>query len=134
MIVSLDTSVLVALILEEEGWEHLDEIVLQHQTLISSVAIVEAFLVLRGRVQHDVRVSIDRLVESMEIRVIDFSQRHIAIAQDAFDSYGKGRHPAKLNFGDCIVYATAKMSGTPLLCLGDDFSKTDIDLFQKTQG
>jgi len=48
---------------------------------------------------------------------------------DAFTRFGKGRHPAELNFGDCLTYATARLSDKPLLCLGDDFAKTDLELF-----
>jgi ribonuclease VapC len=46
----------------------------------------------------------------------------------AFLRFGKGRHPAALNFGDCITYATARLAGEPLLCLGEDFAKTDLEL------
>ena len=61
------------------------------------------------------------------MRVIDFDQRHLAIARTAFDVFGKGQgHPAQLNFGDCMSYAVAKAHGVPLLFKGDDFSKTDI--------
>ena len=59
-----------------------------------------------------------------EIVPVDRAQSILAI--QAFDRYGKGRHPAKLNFGDCFVYALAKLTGEPLLFVGDDFSKTDL--------
>jgi ribonuclease VapC len=60
--------------------------------------------------------------------VVDFMADHWTIAADAFLAYGKGRHPAALNFGDCMTYAVAKLADEPLLCLGDDFSATDLEL------
>ena len=53
---------------------------------------------------------------------------HWTVAADAYLAYGKGRHPARLNFGDCMTYAVAKLAEEPLLCLGDDFSATDLEL------
>jgi ribonuclease VapC len=55
-------------------------------------------------------------------------QCNSAVAADAFIHYGKGRHPAGLNFGGCMTYAVAKLAGEPLLCLGDDFPATDLEL------
>ncbi len=57
---------------------------------------------------------------------IPFEDRHWGAAAEAFIVYGKGRHPAALNFGDCMTYATARLSGNPLLFVGEDFAKTDI--------
>ena len=58
--------------------------------------------------------------------VVSFSEAHWREASDAFARYGKGRHPASLNFGDCMSYAVAKLSGAPLLFVGTDFAQTDI--------
>lgn len=63
-----------------------------------------------------------------EIASIPFGERHWAIAADAFSRFGKGRHPARLNYGDCMTYATARLAGAPLLCVGDDFARTDLAL------
>lgn len=72
----------------------------------------------------------ERLVEhflgSWEVTVIPFDERHWRAAARAFARYGKGRHPAALNFGDCLSYATARVTGEPLLFVGKDFAKTDI--------
>ena len=57
---------------------------------------------------------------------MDFTEAHFRLAAAAFDRYGRGRHPAKLNFGDCMAYAVAKAHGVPLLYKGDDFARTDI--------
>lgn len=58
--------------------------------------------------------------------VIPFEPAHAQIATDAWLRFGKGRHSAALNFGDCLAYATARLAGRPLLCKGQDFSKTDL--------
>ena len=61
-----------------------------------------------------------------EVTVIPFSATHAHLAIDAWLKYGKGRHPARLNFGDCMAYAVARERGMPLLCVGNDFPQTDI--------
>jgi len=63
-----------------------------------------------------------------EVTVVPFGQDHWLMAWAAFLRYGKGRHPAGLNFGDCLTYAVAKLSGLPLLCIGGDFAQTDLAL------
>jgi ribonuclease VapC len=68
------------------------------------------------------------ILERLDIRPVPFGERHWRAAFDAALRYGKGRHPAALNFGDCMTYAVAKLAGRPLLCIGDDFSKTDLGI------
>jgi ribonuclease VapC len=63
----------------------------------------------------------------MEIRMVDVAPETARIALDAFDRYGKGRHPARLNFGDCFAYACARHLGEPLMFKGSDFPQTDIE-------
>jgi len=69
---------------------------------------------------------VDGLPRQLGIDVVPFTAEHAAGAARAFERYGRGRHPAKLNYGDCMAYATAKLAGEPLLYVGDDFAKTDI--------
>jgi len=69
-----------------------------------------------------------RILQEYAVNVVPFSQEHWAEATDAFMRYGKGRHPAALNFGDCMTYAVAKLSGQSLLAVGDDFPRTDLRL------
>jgi ribonuclease VapC len=57
-----------------------------------------------------------------------FGEGHWRLASQAFARYGNGRHPAGLSFGDCLTYATAKLAARPLLCVGDDFTRTDLEL------
>jgi ribonuclease VapC len=72
------------------------------------------------------RALLARFREEKEIVVIPFDERHWSLAAEAFIRFGKGRHPAALNYGDCMTYATARRAGAPLLYVGDDFAKTDI--------
>jgi ribonuclease VapC len=62
------------------------------------------------------------------ISAVPFGDAHYGTAVEAWLRFGKGRHPAGLNFGDCLSYATARLAGQPLLCTGEDFSKTDIEI------
>ena len=73
---------------------------------------------------------IDRIVNEFNFTVTEFGLKHLTYAQIAFEKYGKGRHPARLNFGDCIVYATSKLSKSPILCIGNDFVQTDATLVE----
>lgn len=70
---------------------------------------------------------VDEFVDMFNIQVVAFDAAHLDLARKAFDHFGKGRHPAKLNFGDCAVYATAKLANVPLLYVGNDFAKTDLE-------
>lgn len=70
---------------------------------------------------------LDALIGVLKIDPVPFTADHTAVARSAFLRYGKGRHPAGLNFGDCISYATAKLEAMPLLFKGDDFRLTDIE-------
>lgn len=68
----------------------------------------------------------ERFLQQFEVEEIPFTEAHWRIATDAFLRFGKGRHPAALNFGDCMTYATAKLAGEPLLFVGNDFAQTDL--------
>ena len=69
---------------------------------------------------------LDELIATAEIQIEPVTVDQVSIARTAFRTYGKGRHPAGLNFGDCFAYALAKSKEAPLLFKGDDFSRTDI--------
>lgn len=68
-----------------------------------------------------------RFLDDYRVTLLDFNERHVEAAVRAFVRYGKGRHPARLNYGDCMAYAIAKLAGAPLLFVGDDFVATDIE-------
>jgi ribonuclease VapC len=70
---------------------------------------------------------LDQFLRTASIEIVPFTADHAAVARQTFLRYGKGRHPAALNFGDCIAYATARLEAMPLLFKGDDFRLTDIE-------
>ena len=125
----LDSSAVVALFLKEPGHELLGR-KLGAATFvgISAATLVETTLVLSSRLKRDMRGSLARFVEESGAIVIPFTESHYSLAVSAWLKYGKGRHPAALNFGDCLAYATARAAEMPLLYVGDDFPQTDLQL------
>jgi ribonuclease VapC len=98
---------------------------------IGAPTLLEASMVLDGRLAGTEQASAQGLmllVATLEIDVVPFRGDHWPVAWSAFLRFGKGRHPARLNFGDCMTYATARLAGEPLLCVGDDFAQTDLEL------
>lgn len=96
--------------------------------LIAAPILLETTLVLVGDKRDEMIGVLDDFVRLVAIKTVPFTADHAAIARQAFMKYGKGRnHPAALNFGDCISYATAKLEMMPLLFKGDDFRLTDIE-------
>ncbi|MBS1677834.1 MAG: type II toxin-antitoxin system VapC family toxin [Actinobacteria bacterium] len=84
-------------------------------------------MVVMGKYGDAAHFTITRLRENMGIDVISFGRSHWETAADAFIRFGKGRHPAALNYGDCMTYATARIAEKPLLFTGDDCAQTDIE-------
>lgn len=124
--IAVDTSALVAVVLGEEDAErHLAELQ-RNVTRLSSVSLVEASIVVHARQGPDAERDLGLLVEATidDLVPVDLDQARAAIS--AWRRFGKGRHPASLDFGDCFAYAVAGMSDLPLLYKGDDFSQTDV--------
>ena len=69
-----------------------------------------------------------RFLDEAAIAEVPFGAAHASVATDAWLRFGRGRHPAALNYGDCLAFATAKVAGQPLLCVGKDFSNTDLEI------
>ncbi len=123
----LDTSALVSIIIEEPGYERLlQKANTANVTLVGAPLAFEAAMVLSARLGRDARSTLHGLLRTIGAEIVPFTEEHYEAAVSAFLRYGKGRHPAGLNFGDCMSYAFARVSGLPLLYTGDDFSKTDI--------
>ncbi len=123
----LDSSAIVAIILAEPDCDRLLEHTSQASVLaVGAPTLVEAALVLSSRLKRDARPLLHNFLRQGEVEVVPFTEDHYEVALDAFQRYGKGRHPAALNFGDCLSYAVARVSGLPLLFTGTDFSKTDL--------
>jgi ribonuclease VapC len=124
-----DTSVLVAISLAEEGSESLATALRSsRRAAIGAATLVESRIVLEGRLGDDGRRLLDAVLASGVIAVEPFTVTHADVAVDAFRRYGKGRHPARLNVADCMVYATASLAREPLLSLDNGFSLTDLEL------
>jgi len=125
----VDTSALVALVLREPGYEAIQgKLEEAPAPLIGGPTLTEPGIVLSPRLDRDARALIARLVQDAGIEVVPFTDVHASAAVDAWLRFGKGRHPAALNFGDCCTYALAHLSGQPLLCTGDGFPQTDLRL------
>jgi ribonuclease VapC len=125
--VIVDTSAVLAIVFAEEGYETL--VVALSEAASAGIAapnVAEAGIVLRARLGNKAPGLIERFLQELRIEVIPFDEAHVAVAVEAFWRYGKGRHRAALNFGDCMSYAVAKLADAPLLYVGDNFSHTDI--------
>jgi len=128
----LDTSALVALVMAERPARAVFEALVQAPThAVGAPTLVETAMVLAGRrpaASSGATSDLVLVMSRFEVAVLPFTQDHWLTAWAAFLRYGKGRHPAGLNFGDCLTYAVARLSGLPLLCIGDDFAQTDLAL------
>jgi ribonuclease VapC len=123
----LDSSAVVAMLLEEEGWRQLAEAVEVAEVVgIGAPTLVETDLVMLGRFDPRGGGLVAQFLEENHVIVVPFDEEHRRMAAGAFIHYGKGRHPASLNYGDCMTYATAHVADHPLLFTGDDFAKTDL--------
>lgn len=94
---------------------------------ISAASVVEASLVLLARHGEAGDVQLDRLIQKLGAEIVPVDAEQVIAARDAALRFGRGRHPAALNFGDCFSYALAVVSAEPLLFVGDDFAKTDVE-------
>lgn len=125
----LDSSAVVAVFFQEPQYEVLLGKMTAAQVLaIGAPTLTECGIVLSARMNTDARGLLSRFLTELNVTVIPFSEAHFGIAVGAWLAYGKGRHPAALNFGDCLTYAAAKIAGLPLLCVGDDFLQTDLSV------
>ena len=123
----VDSSALVAILREDPGHEpFLQKALSADRTVVGATVAFETAMVLSGRWHRDARSTLHGLLRSIGAEIVPFTEEHYEAAVSAFLRYGKGRHPAGLNFGDCMSYAFARVSGLPLLYIGDDFSKTDV--------
>ena len=123
----LDSSALVAVLCREPGWEELFRQMAQARTLaVGAPTVAETQMVLTVKLGLDAAALVDQFLAESGASVVPFGREHISIFYGAFQRYGKGRHPARLNMGDCFSYAVAVAAGQPLLFVGDDFPQTDV--------
>ena len=123
----IDSSALLAIFLEEPDASIYASAILNDRIrLISAATLAEASTVAIRRRQPDPIAALDILTTRLRLVVIPVDHEQALLARDGFRRFGKGRHPAGLNFGDCFSYALAKQRGEPLLFKGNDFSQTDV--------
>ena len=124
----VDSSAIVAIALQEPGYEELVAKLRAAVTIgIGTPTLTEVGMVLSARLGSEPQALLDRFLRDFRVMPVAFGEQHWREALEAFRRFGKGRHPAALNFGDCLSYATAKLAGHPLLFVGADFPRTDIE-------
>jgi ribonuclease VapC len=125
--VIVDTSALAAIFFaESEATAYTEAIHAADRCLISAANFLELSIVIEGQIGPEAARQCDIFFRRAGIIIEPFSIEQADVARQAFMDFGKGRHPAGLNFGDCFAYALAKTTGEPLLYKGNDFKKTDI--------
>jgi len=126
----VDASAMVAMMIgEPDAPDLLQKLEAASRRITSPVAVYELTVALaraKAKPLGQVRLSVKEFLARSEIEVIGIGTVEGDLALDAFERYGKGRHPARLNMGDCFAYACARTHGVPLLFKGDDFGQTDI--------
>lgn len=123
----IDTSAVLAILQDEpERRLYNERIEAAAIRRLSAANFVEASIVIEARYGPPGLLAFDRLLQTADIRLADVDVAQAAAARVAFSRYGKGRHPAGLNFGDCFAYALARVRAEPLLFRGANFSRTDI--------
>jgi ribonuclease VapC len=123
----IDTSAIIAILAGESDAEYLAQMIEQDPTpRIGTPALLEASLVLTRWFGEEAETAIDAFVRESGAEIIAFDMPQLRAAQNAYLRFGKGRHPAALNFGDCMSYALAQVCDEELLFKGEDFSQTDV--------
>jgi ribonuclease VapC len=125
----VDSSALVAITFREAGHRDLvTKLASASSAGIGTPTLAETGLVLAARLRRDPRDLILRLLDEFNIEYVPFGDEHWKEAIEAYLRFGKGRHKAQLNFGDCLTYAVARLAGEALLFTGNEFTETDLDL------
>ena len=123
----LDTSAIVAIFLRESGYEQLLSAIEQAETVaVAAPTLLETGIVLSARLGQDASGLLQMFLTSCGAEVLPFTEAHWQVAVQAWRTWGKGRHPAGLNFGDCVSFAAARVADMPLLFVGADFAHTDV--------
>lgn len=125
----VDTSVVIALIQGEMPAAEQIAAALagDRSPTMSAANVAECLIVLTSRHGAIARTVLDRLATEIGLDITPFTAEHATVAHRAYVAYGKGRHPAALNYGDTLAYATAKLAQEPLLAIGNDFAQTDLE-------
>jgi ribonuclease VapC len=127
MIIVADTSAFVTILQKERDAGNFRNVFLKaEKVLISAATAVELNIVVTARLGEVGILKLNHLLTQPLFEIVDVNRQQMVIANLAYERFGKGRHPAKLNYGDLFSYSLAKQRSLPLLFKGDDFSKTDI--------
>ena len=126
----VDTSAIMAVLLEEEPSSSIKACLVDNELCMSAGTYSELLIVASARGLLD---EINELIPAIGVEIATLDGASARAVQKAFANWGKGRHPASLNFGDCFAYALAKEKGIPLLFVGNDFSKTDVEVALKLE-
>jgi ribonuclease VapC len=127
--VVIDSSVLLAILLAEPERSHFVDLITEANfRLLSAANALEAAIVSESRLGIIGGHELDVLIQKSSIEIVSVDAEQFSVARQAWRKYGKGRHPASLNLGDCFAYALSRVSGEPLLAKGMDFQKTDLQL------
>ena len=123
----IDSSAIIAILFGEPEAAQMDRAIRTAPVRLISVAtVLEIVVVLTRRLEMDARPVVDRTRAEYELTVVDMDIDQMNFACDAMVRFGKGRHAARLNYGDCFAYALSRSSGEPLLFKGEDFTRTDL--------
>lgn len=123
----IDSSALIAVLLGEPDAEVFSEAIANApKRLVSAFSALETSIVIESKKGEPGGRELDLLIHKARIEIVPVNEEQFELARRAWRDFGKGRHPAGLNIGDCCSYALSKYSGEPLLYKGEDFSKTDI--------
>jgi len=125
----IDSSAITAILLGEPEAPALSRAIASDpRRLVSAFALLEAGIVIEARKGLVAGRELDLLLHRARADIVPLTESQAEIARSAWRQYGRGRHPAALNIGDCAAYALSRSSGEPLLCKGNDFSQTDVKL------
>lgn len=123
----IDTSAVLAILYDEDNAARFaDAIAGAERRMMSAANFLEAGVVIDNQIGPAAGRQLDALIARAEVEIAPVTKEQAEIARQAYLDYGKGNHPARLNFGDCFAYALSKLTAQPLLFQGDDFSRTDI--------
>jgi len=126
--VIVDTSALIALIQNEPAAEQVAAVLAgASASFVGAPTLTETLVVLTARQGPVARTVFDRLRSEINLGVVEYTADHAYAAQRAYLRFGRGRHPAGLNFGDCMSYAVAHVAHEPLLAIGSDFPQTELE-------
>jgi ribonuclease VapC len=125
----IDSSALVAVTFQEPGYRDLiAKLAAAPSAGIGTPTLTETGIVLASRLGRDPSDLLTRMLREFAVSEVPFGDEHWREAIGAYWRFGKGRHRAQLNFGDCLTYAIARLADEPLLCVGGDFTETDLDI------